>query len=377
MKIENVKVKSTIDENYFSVDSDDNIREVLSKIRDEDVFAVPVMEDEELKGIITWRKILQRSASPKTKVKKLLIHSPTIDAEMNLVEVAEKMLETGSRACPVYENGNFIGTITQAEIIDAVSKDESFGDKKIEDMSLELVTITESETIGRAKALMRENRIARLPVVDKDGKLIGSVDLSGLVKTFNPEKAMQVGERKGESLPERDSPVTGIMNRSPLAMSCGSSLKEAAKKMSKKNSLYAIAVEEDKPVAIVTPKDIMELVASKIEEKGAYIQLAGVKDFDNFARDKMLDMAERKVKKAGRMFDDVQSLIVHMKSQNREGKNAQYSTHARLFTSDGLFTAKQDWEWEAAEAVNKCLEKLEKRFTKHHEKKVERRREGG
>lgn len=377
MKIKNIKAEEAADENYFAVSPGDNIKEVLNKIKEEDIFAVPVTGDGKLKGIVTWREIIRRSAPPKTKAKKLLLHPPKIDGDMSLVEVAEKMLETGSRAVPVYEKNEFVGMITQKEIIAKISKDGSFTSKKVGDLSPGVVTVEEDKTIGKVKALMREKRVARVPVVDSKGKLAGSVDVAGIVKTLHPEKAMQVGERKGESLPERDSPVTTIMNKTPLTIPVNTNLKEAAKRMRKEGSLYAIAVQEKEPVAIITPKDIIEVVASRRGQEGAYVQLAGMGDFDSFQRDKMLDMAERKVQKAGRMFDDVQRLIIHVKSQNAEGENAQHSARARLFTSDGLFIAKQDWEWEATETVKKCLEKLDKRFTKHHDKKVEKKRKRG
>lgn len=374
MKIENFKVKDILDEEFFSVSPEDNLKEVLNKIRQENVFAVPVMEDEDLEGMITWREIIQRSAPPKTKVKKLLKHPPKIDSETSIVDLAQEMLETGSRAVPVYENDKFVGIVTQLEVIEAVSKDSSFNEKKVETISTDLETIDQDENIGKAKASMRENRIARLPVVDKDGDLVGSVDLSGMVKTFHPEKAMQLGERKGESLPERDSPVTSIMNKSPLTVPHSSNIQESAKRISEGGGLYAITMEDDKPQGIVTPKDIVELVASRKEKEGAYIQVAGIKDFDSFAKDKILDAAERKVEKAGRMFRDVQRLILHVKSQNTEGEQRQYSTRARLHTSDGLFTATQDWEWDLLDSVHSCLEKMDKQMTKKHDKEVDRHR---
>ncbi len=374
MKIDNLKVKDIVDEEFFSVSTEDNLKEVLNKIRQENVFAVPVMKDGELEGMITWREIIQRSAPPKTKVKKLLKHPPKIDSDITVVELAEKMLETGSRAVPVYESGEFLGIVTQSEVMGAVSKDNSFSNKKVSSISTELKTINEDETIGKAKAVMRENRIARLPVVDGEGRLTGSVDLSGLVRTFHPEKAMKLGEKKGDSLPERDSPVTSIMNKTPLTLPKDTNIQEVAKKISEGDGLYAITIDNGKPQGIVTPKDITELVASRKKEEGAYIQVAGVKEFDSFIKDKILDSAERKVQKAGRMFRDVQRLILHVKTQNVEGNQRQYSTRGRLYTSNGLFTATQDWEWDLLDSVQGCLEKIDKQMTKKHEKQIDRNR---
>ncbi len=374
MKIEDLKASDIMEKNYFSVSSEDRVKEVLNKIRGENIFAMPVIDDGEVEGMITWRNIIKRSSPPNTKVKKLISYPPRVEHDTGIVDLAEILLESGDRAVPVYREKELVGIITQREIIRAVSKDKSFGNIKAGEISTDPVTIGKEGTIGQAKAKMRENRIARLPVVDEDGTMIGSVDLSGLVKTFHPDKAMKVGERKGDSLPERDSPVTGIMNKNPLSLPHDTDVRELARKIDKEGGLYAVLVKDNVPVGIITPKDITEMIASKKEREGAYIQIAGVKDLDSFTKDKILDAAERKVEKAGKMFRDVQRLILHVKRQNTNGGEEQYSTRARMFTSGGLFAAKQDWEWDILESVHGCLSKLDKQITKHHEKKIERRR---
>lgn len=374
MKIQNINAKSVVEEEFFSVSPEDQVREVLSKIRKENVFAAPVVEDGELKGVITWREILQRSVPPETKVKSLVLNPPKVEADTNLVEVADLMLETGSRAVPVFEEGDLVGLITQKEIIGAVSKDESFRKEGIEDMLSNVFTINKDESIGKAKAIMRKNQVARLPVVNGKGEMVGSIDVSGIVRTFHPEKALQVGDRKGDVILERDSPVSTVMNNNPVRISKDETIKGASKKMNRNDSLYAIVVEDDKPAGILTPKDVIERITSGKSEKGAYVQIAGAKGLDSFDKDKILDVAERTVKRAGRMFGNVENLIVHIKRQNTDGGKTQFSTRARIFTSTGLFVAKQNWEWNLLDAVENCLDKLEKQFTKYHEKRIDEHR---
>lgn len=374
MKVEDVSAGSIAEKEFFSVSLNDEVREVLNKIRKGNAFAAPVMEDGELEGVITWREILQRSVPPDTKIRGLVLHPPKIEADANIIEVADMMLETGSRAVPVFDKDKLTGLITQRELIKFISKDESFQKEKIENLLSDVLTIGKDETIGRAKALMREQGIARLPVVEEDGSLIGSIDVSGIVKTFHTEKALALGDRKGDAIPERDSPVTTIMNPDPVTITKDSNLRDVAKKMADNDSLYAIVVEKDKPTGILTPKDIIEIVASRKSEKGAYIQIAGAGNLDDFDKSKILDIGERAVKKAGRMFRDVENLIIHIKEQNTGGDRSQYSTRARIFTSKGLFVAKQNWEWSLLDSVENCMDKLEKQFTSYHDKKIDEHR---
>lgn len=376
MKLENITAGSVAEEDVFTVSPEEDVRGVLNRIKEEGIFAVPVVENGDLEGVITWRTLIQRSAPPRTKVKKLVEHPPKIDRQKNLSEVAELMLETGARAVPVMEDGNIVGLITQKEIIEAVLKDDRFRERELGEFP-EVVTLTEDETIGKAKALMRENRIARLPVVDDGGELVGSIDMAGIVKTFNVEDALTLGDRKADKLPDRDSPVTAVINRRPSTVDASQNLQEAAEEMARADSLYSIAVEDELPVGIITPKDILEVIASMKEGDGAYIQVAGAEGLDSFEKGKILGVAERTVKKAGRMFRDVENLILHIKKQNMDGGQTQYSVRARVFTSAGLFVAKEDWEWNLLDAVENCLDSLEKRFTKFHEKRIQSSRGRG
>lgn len=374
MKIENLTAKSIVSKDYFSVSPDDEIRKILPKFEDEASLAFPVIEDGDFEAIITWRKILRRSSPPKTKVKKLMHVPNSIQAEESVIDIAGKMLEIGERAMPVFSNDEFLGIITQKALINAVANEEGFENKQVKEFCSEVLSIEEEENIGKAKVMMRENQIARVPVIDKNGKLDGSVDVSGIIRTLHPEKAMQIGKTKGESLPGREAPITTIMNHSPLTVELNENLKDVARKMIKEDSLYVIVIEENKPTGIITPKDILELMAAKKEEEGAYVQITGAQSLDDFEKTKILDLAERAVHKANKIFNNIETLIVHIKKQNSQGSKTQYMIKARIFTSRGLFTAKEDWDWELMDAANNCLSKLEKRFKKKHEKDIDSNR---
>lgn len=374
MKLENLNAKSIVKKEYFSVKPDDKVQVVFNKMMQEELPAVPVIENNKITGTITWRQIIRKSAPPETKVRNLMLPVTSVSADKKITEVAELFLKSGVRIAVVYDNDEILGIITQIELLDAVTKDERFAKIKLENFISPVVTINEDDTIGKAKALMRENRIARLPVVNNSGQLTGSVDFSGVIKSLGTTKSMKLGERKGDSLPERDSPVTVIRNRNPVTASYKENIKKVVQKMVQENRLYTIITRNDKPVGILTPKDIIEQIASLKTEEGAYIHIAGGEDIDDFERSKIFDIGERAIKKAARMFGDVENLIIHIKKQNTDGGKSQYMVRSRIFTSKGLYVAKEDWNWSLIDAVDSCAEKLEKRMIKDHEKKIDSNR---
>lgn len=95
----------------------------------------------------------------------------------NVYEVAVKMKELNVGAIPIVDQDKLIGMITDRDIVIRCVAEKHPASSKVEDiMSNELITISPDATSREAVQLMSEHQIRRLPVVD-NGKLIGIVSL--------------------------------------------------------------------------------------------------------------------------------------------------------------------------------------------------------
>ncbi|AZU61399.1 CBS domain-containing protein [Neobacillus mesonae] len=95
----------------------------------------------------------------------------------NVYEVAVKMKELNVGAIPIVDNEKLVGMITDRDIVIRGVAEKNPPSSKVEKvMSDELITISADATSREAARLMAEHQIRRLPVVD-DGKLIGIVSL--------------------------------------------------------------------------------------------------------------------------------------------------------------------------------------------------------
>ena len=95
----------------------------------------------------------------------------------NVFEVAVKMKELNVGAIPIVDQDTLVGMITDRDIVVRGVAEKHPGSTKVEDiMSSKLVTISADATSNEAAALMAEHQIRRLPVVEGD-KLIGIVSL--------------------------------------------------------------------------------------------------------------------------------------------------------------------------------------------------------
>ena len=95
----------------------------------------------------------------------------------NVYEVAVKMKELNVGAIPIVDNEKLVGMITDRDIVLRCVAEKHPASSKVEDiMSSHLVTVTRDTESREAARLMAEHQIRRLPVVEGD-KLVGIVSL--------------------------------------------------------------------------------------------------------------------------------------------------------------------------------------------------------
>ncbi|MDQ1146836.1 CBS domain-containing protein [Bacillus sp. SORGH_AS 510] len=95
----------------------------------------------------------------------------------NMYEVALKMKDLNVGAIPIVDQEKIVGMITDRDIVVRGVAEKHPGSTKVEDiMSNNLVTVSPDSTSKEAAKLMAEHQIRRLPVVEGD-KLIGIVSL--------------------------------------------------------------------------------------------------------------------------------------------------------------------------------------------------------
>jgi CBS domain-containing protein len=95
----------------------------------------------------------------------------------NAYEVAVKMKENNVGAIPIVDNEKLVGMITDRDLVIRCIAEKHPGSTKVEDiMSKEIVTVTPDTSTQEAAKLMAKHQIRRLPVVE-NGRLVGIVSL--------------------------------------------------------------------------------------------------------------------------------------------------------------------------------------------------------
>lgn len=113
----------------------------------------------------------------------------TIGPSASVFDAVKLLAEKNIGALPVVEGGKIVGVITErdyARKIELMSR-SSKGTPVREVMTSEVMYVRPDQTSDECMALMTENRVRHLPVMDH-GKLIGLVSIGDLVKDVIAEQ---------------------------------------------------------------------------------------------------------------------------------------------------------------------------------------------
>ena len=101
-----------------------------------------------------------------------------ISPDMSIREAAREMREGDFGMLPVGENDRMIGTISDRDIaIRAVAEGKDTGTKVRDVMSEGIAWAFEDDSVEEAVKIMSKRQLRRLPVVNRDKRLVGIVAL--------------------------------------------------------------------------------------------------------------------------------------------------------------------------------------------------------
>lgn len=115
------------------------------------------------------------------------VMSPSVDLadpNMELGEVATKMRQDDIGALPVGENDRLVGMVTDRDIIMRCIAEQrpSDGTTVRDVMSQGIFYCFEDQTLEEAAKVMAEHQVHRLPVLNRDKRLVGIVALADLAR---------------------------------------------------------------------------------------------------------------------------------------------------------------------------------------------------
>ena len=140
-------------------------------------------------GVLHKNMTIEAQANEVRKVKRsesgMIIDPITLPKEATVADAKQNMKEHGIGGIPIVDdNGLLIGIVTNRDL-----RFEKNNTRKISEVmtSENLVTTAQGTSLKEAEGILQENKIEKLPVVNKDNKLVGLITFRDITKvTLKP-----------------------------------------------------------------------------------------------------------------------------------------------------------------------------------------------
>ena len=177
-----MSIKDLVEEPKVVVGYSERIREIVSKMREYNQWVVPVVKDRELVGILSYNDLLRKRVSPESKVINLMSPVISINDNSDVTQVVAKFYTTKARGIPVVDGKKrLVGMITRERLLSYFLDQGEFKNVKVmEVMNSPVITINAEDSIARARWLMSNNNVTKLPILDEK-KLVGIISARDIV----------------------------------------------------------------------------------------------------------------------------------------------------------------------------------------------------
>ena len=241
-------------DDVFTLAPDDTMAKALSNMYKKRINQIPVIDKyEKYQGMVFAKNFLNASAARSSKLKNLVVKTPTLNPTDSIKRSARLIVTTGIRALPVVEDSKLVGIISETDLI----LKTGFGNTPVDNVMAKARVIEDDVRLDSALAKMRRYNISRLPVINSKGELIGIINALDRAKIMaTPQerisKKSRASSRKSAVKLAR---VRDIMKRTvPVRM--GTKLRDVLEIFREHDEIVVVG-DEKKPVGIFTARDAL------------------------------------------------------------------------------------------------------------------------
>lgn len=369
--------------------NDRSLASIKNTMEEEELRAIPVVDSKNnLEGVIGYRDLIRfiQFNPETTKLEKVIHQPPEFDVEDNLVEICSLRINSGRKLLVHTEGNKLKGVIGDREFLEAFTEASELENVSTRDIeTYELETVFEEDSLEKARHMMLDKNISRLPVLDKNGNMTGIIDSVDILKTMIPRESPVTGSANphnreggepymsGGEEKERLSevPTDELMQRVFITSEEHMSVKEAAEQMLEEERDEVIFVNGNYPQSIVTIKDISQHLAEYAPGNTVFVNISGL----DLPEERQVVMNKIKTQlqgSLGRKLDRPEELRLVVDKAEKDGKKHRWDIDLRLSSEYGL-TKIDEEGWDLMDVVDRALEELNTVIRKKKEKRNDHR----
>ncbi|MBN2156526.1 MAG: CBS domain-containing protein [Candidatus Lokiarchaeota archaeon] len=358
-----------IEQNYPVIKSSEYISKLISLFKSSKSYEVVVTNGQQSK-LVTVRDVLEVTHPERTPVASVTIEPPSVTQETPIYDIARIFIDYKVRILLVRENKSVEGIVRQNTLLSKMASCKDLKGLTADELMVQdIVTVEIHSSISVVREHMRNKGISHLPVVGRDGKLLGILTAKDLVINYiQPSESQKVGERIGNNIRIWEKGIKETYDKHPLKVTRNTSVLNVIRKMITKSKGYCLVIEDSIPVGIITPRDIITLITQFIPAVQLPIIKSGFKDFDKSIVDSAMRKIERITSASLEFHPDLQEIIVDGRVKSSTGKKRRFEVKARAFIPSNVVSVSAGG-WDLNTVFDELTEKLDKRL-----KRIKRRR---
>ena len=358
-QIESKKIEEIMDEEFPTVKAGDKVMDALKIMRETGYQDVPVIEDGEYIGTISYGAILRKkNVGLDSKVENFVKTPPVATKDSSITEVADLMIVNNTRQVPVVSSNKkkVIGVVGRNQLIDVVAGIKAFNEIKVwEIMTTPVESVEDTAMLADALDIMRDLDIRTVPVVNSAGEVAGIVGMKEVIDNNWKDDSKTIGDISGKSKKAAVT-VESVCKSAVSTVDWDDSIGDAVGLMSKNKFSTLPVTENGELVGILTQFDIVELISACREREYLFVQISGLDDADKPLAAALYEEIGNEVAKIKKMGIP-ESLFINVAKYNEKGDRNKYSVSGKLIFNGRTISVKQV-DWDLIKAVSDLMKKM-------------------
>ncbi|MCW6159714.1 MAG: CBS domain-containing protein [Candidatus Micrarchaeales archaeon] len=314
-----------------SFDSKTSVTSIVPAIKRYE--AVIVNNEKGYYGIIDSRTVYKSfqslSAQSKDAADKYTVKVPRITDATPIDDVVYYFAKSRVKALPYMKDGKTVGVLRRSTLLKVLlSLGKLAGMTVSEAMVSPLIGIDVDATVTQAKTAMRDNKINRIAVMDRD-RLLGIVTNYDFFDRYFRQQE-RLPQRKSDMFSASNIRLDSVVNRNVRMIDSTRGLSDAVREMIENKVSSLVVTKGSKPIGILTELDVIVSVMAKSQAATNRIFISGLTpetyEYEDEIRE-TLDSFLSKIERLKNVKVEYVSLVV------RKFKTKSYELHARLALS--------------------------------------------
>lgn len=344
------------------------LAQALAKLKSSHDAVFVVDKKEKLLGVVSPYYVLFHSNfPPTTKVENCFFSPPKLKENTPIWEIARNMMESKVYYLPVIgQNGSWLGIVSVRTLLRRIAQDKDYVRGIQIPRKAKIITISENANLGKARALLSNKGVSRLPVVSPSGKLVGIITRYDLREALSqPRGSQRFLSRAGEKRKFINKPIKGYFKKSPVTATDNTPLSQIISSMLDRQIGSIIIVNSKwQPVDIISYGDLLKAIVAKGQKLQRNLILNLPEDFSQKEKlEAILEALLNKMQTRNRIHR-LEANLEMIKNPAGEKKLYRVKLIAYHLKLENIVAQGSDHKWNTA--LRKAIEKIQKQSRRIH-----------